>query len=380
MIAMCCNTVFGLSPLRLSTYTIPSRSTTPLVPHQEKKNSHKDEDDLPPSCYPSPLHKLYVYQILSQEEAGKVLLMAHEYNDITNCWSTKDTERHTRYSTADFCVEEYDILLQYLESIHFEQRIFQLISELYDVDTVDLEFQDLFCAHYRGKGKENNNNNNGQDTPMDHLTFHRDGSLISFTIVLCDSESYTGGGTEFDALKGMSDNEFLSNGVIRVQQPGQAVIHCGKILHGAHLVTSGARTTLTGFVEVNEKCIRPNIMAQSCKEFGRRDNAAKRLERQIQKTQDTLDDVSQQSNGCVFESGWNAPAKPFIQCTSQLRTKLVPAFSTVIKRGSEENRRLRNLDTEDAMLRTLLLPRIERIQFPPDGFDLSAYGGDITIL
>lgn len=366
------DTVSGFSPSRLSTITIPQRKTTTQKIPEEQSNNDKI------SSYPSPLYQLHVYQVLSQEEAGKALQMAQEYNDITNCWSTKDTERHKRYSTADFCVEECDILSNYLESIQFEQRMFQLISELYDVDTTDLEFQDLFCAHYRGNTEKNDH----QDTiptvqVMDHLAFHRDGSLISFTIVLCDSESYTGGGTEFDALKGTSDGTFLSNGVVRVHEPGQAVIHCGKILHGAHLVTSGARTTLTGFVEVDGKCIRPEVMAQSCKEFGRQDNAAKRLERQIQKT-DMLDSVETNCN--VFTSGWNAPKEPFVRGTSQLCTKFVPAFSTVVKRGNEENRRLRNLDIEDVMLRTLLLPREERTQFPSDIFDLSAYGGDITIL
>lgn len=363
-----CDTVSGFSPLRLSTFTIPPRKTTEIAPEQQ---GNVFEENMTPS-YPSPLHKIYVYQLLSEEEAGAVLQTAQEYNDITNCWSTKDTQRHTRYSTADFCVEECDVLIHYLKSIQFEQRIFRLISELYDLDTTDLEFQDLFCAHYRGKGEEN-----GQDTPMDHLTFHRDGSVISFTTVLCDSEAYTGGGTEFDALKGISDSDFLSNGVIRVQEAGQAVIHCGKILHGAHLVMSGARTTLTGFVEVKETCIRPNVMSQSCKEFGRRDNAARRLERQIQKT-DSLEDS--QINHSVFVGGWNAPKEPFIKCTSQLRTLFIPAFSMVVKRGSEENRRLQNLDTEDVMLRKLLLPREERRKLPPDVFDLATYGGDITIL
>lgn len=375
----------------------PAPSSTRTITADSDKNLISNE-------YPrSALHQIYVYQILSQEETNTILQMAQNHNERTNCWSTKDTERHTRYSTADFCVEECAILANYLQNtVQFETRMWNLISNLYDIRVQDLQFQDLFCAHYRGGREDINEDNDKNDhqpasSIMDHLALHRDGSIISFTIVLSDAESYTGGGTVFDALKNYHPfmnqslhhhDEFLNSttGVIRVKKPGQGVIHCGKALHGAHLVTSGSRTTLTGFVDVNEKCVRPNVISNACREFGRQDQAAKRLDRQIHKAQMEGNDYQ---NDSVVLGGWRNQNIHGIYRSNNHFGGFIPAFQSAVKRGNPNTRRLRNLEVEDTMLYNILLSEEEKEQYQEDEqrnlqnhlnqYDLSSFG-DITIL
>ena len=318
------------------------------------------------NLYPSLLHTIHIADILTPEQASKCLRIAEEHAEISGCWSSKDSERHVSYSTADFPIEDCQPFEKYLEEIDFERNIFERIGKLYDLDPEDLEFLDLFCAHYEGKEKDDGEND---DFVMDSLAEHRDGTLISFTCVLSEANSYQGGGTLFDALKGNDLDDMRSvlseDGVVKVNNCGQGVIHCGKILHGAHLVSKGERTTLTGFVDVHSRCIREGVLGEACKEFGRMDNAKKRLQRQVIKTND----------GCY---GWESSNSKYLTSSVSSYKGFIPKLSSTERRGDTEFQRVKNLETEDILLRDVLLPREDRIH-PSDFIDLSQFG-DITIL
>lgn len=342
-------------PSSLRKITIPQRypdSKSPL--HQ--------------NTYPSVFHTIHIASLLSEEQASKCLKIATQYAEETECWKSKDAERHVSYSTADFPIEDSDALQSYLDEIDFEKNTFNLLGELFNVEAQDLFFMDLFCAHYKGK--------DDGDSVMDRLALHRDGSVISFTIVLSSPEDCEGGGTEFDALKdaiGPEYKEFedvMQDGVLKVQRPGHGVLHCGKIQHGAHIVANGERTTLTGFVEVDYRCRREGVMGEACKQWGRMDNAKNRLERQM-KLVGELDECRSAS------SGWVLSSPKFLVGRSHVKG-FAPAFSSVQRRGKFENFREKNLQAEDIVLRDILLPA-EDIIDPMENVDLSQFG-DITIL
>ena len=368
--------------------TIPQRHTSDSSPvHQ--------------NTYPSPLHTIHIAPLLTPDQASKCLQLAKQYAEASECWSAKDSDRHSSYSTADFPVEDCDALQSYLDEIGFESKTFDLIGGLFPVDAKDLWFMDLFCAHYSAKGNGSNTEDGDGTSVMDRLDPHRDGSIISFTIVLSSPEDYEGGGTEFQALCNCDDggeeydydeySNVLDNGVIKVSTAGEGVIHCGKIFHGAHVVKMGERTTLTGFVNVDDRCVRPGVLGNACKNWGRMDNANKRMERQIKMAgESSASDSNNNNDDQVAFGGWVTTSPKYMDKSdgststgnsTRTRTHLegfIPAFSSVKRRGSEGFQRKKNLEAEDILLRDILLPEDERVH-PSELFDLSEFG-DITIL
>jgi len=299
--------------------------------------------------YPSPLHKIHVRSLMSKEESKTALDLAIGHATSTGRWEKPDFDRHVSYATCDFPVEDCEKLENYLKDIGFDERLWKELSDLYDVDAADLSYVDLFVAHYQSKGEENT-------SVMDRLEAHRDGTLLSFSLLLNSPDDFTGGGTFYDALRDVAPSGILhSGGVIRPDQEGQAVLHCGKILHGADVVTSGSRTVLVGFVDVPDRCMRRGVLAKACTDFGRMDVAKYRFKRQLSKG----------------NKEWESTNGRWLQGHAHVKG-LVPPFSSVVRRAEPEYQRLRKLESEDILLRQILLPREE---WQPDILD-----GEITIL
>mmetsp|Transcript_14359 Transcript_14359/g.16698 ORF Transcript_14359/g.16698 Transcript_14359/m.16698 type:complete len:420 (+) Transcript_14359:154-1413(+) len=350
-----------------STSSSSSSSVTINIPQ-----FHPDEKTpIHQNSYPSSLHKIHVQSLLTKIEASKCLEIANSYATQSGCWSAKDSDRHASYSTVDFPIDECDTMETYLNECDFYTRLWNLLSVKYDIDVEDLSFEDFFCAHYQAKGDDDCD---PAIRVMDYLEPHRDGSLLSFTIVLSEPDSYIGGGTSFDALRDVNPNDFpeyngvlCENGVIRVNNPGDAVIHSGKIKHGGHTVTKGERTVIVGFVEVNDNIMRDGVVKETCKEWGRVDFASKRLKRQIQKTSNEQEKNGWQTNVSKYTSKGHSQS-------------VVPAFSSVKKRANEEYQRLKNLQVEDILLRDILLERNERKQKLQIPDELASQFSDVTIL
>jgi len=85
------------------------------------------------------------------------------------------------------------------------------------------------------------------------LELHRDGSLLSFNLLLSSPAAFAGGGTTFpsltDAVAASLVGRLDADGVTVTPQLGEAVVHPGGLLHGGRAVTSGTRLLLVGFVE-----------------------------------------------------------------------------------------------------------------------------------
>lgn len=305
------------------TYTLPSFNTT------------SDFN------YPSPLHQIHIRSLMSAEEAKTCCKLSNEFASSTGRWNAPDSNRHASYATCDFPVEDCESLESYLNEIGFHDRLWEQLGDLYTLEKEDLSYLDLFVAHYEVKTDTDDTN------IMDRLELHRDGTLLSFSLLLNSEDDFTGGGTFYDALRDVTPSGILhSGGVIRPKQ-GDAVLHCGKILHGADVVTGGQRTVLVGFVEVAERCTKKGSLAKACTDFGRMDVAAKRLKRQAKKN----------------HQGWKLQNGKFLTGYSHVKG-YTPAFESVVRRGNEEYQRQKKLLAEDNLLRSILLPEEERENNP----------------
>ena len=347
----------------LALWLLAAPSTTITVPKHCKA-------DLSPigNSYPSPLHSIHVQPLLTPEEASRCLELARVYAAETGCWERKDSDRHAAYATCDFPIDECDSLSAYLEDIDYHERILGSMAEVYGLELEDLTYLDFFCANYEAKEGVDANRNT-----MDRLEPHRDGSLLSYTVLLTPPSNFEGGGTIFDALRDVEPTEeyrgvLHTNGVIRPNNAGDCCLHSGKLLHGADPVVSGQRTVLVAFVDVAEWCQRPKTLALACRDWGRMDVASYRLKRQEKMTKGNLKEGSVASR-----KGWVLNNGRWLSKGSTMRG-YVPALETVERRGQIEFQRKKKLEAEDILLRDILLDKDERD--PPSAY----FGGDVTVL
>eukprot|EP00535_Pseudo-nitzschia_heimii_P004202 CAMPEP_0197186912 /NCGR_PEP_ID=MMETSP1423-20130617/14858_1 /TAXON_ID=476441 /ORGANISM="Pseudo-nitzschia heimii, Strain UNC1101" /LENGTH=421 /DNA_ID=CAMNT_0042638349 /DNA_START=49 /DNA_END=1314 /DNA_ORIENTATION=+ len=319
------------------------------------------------ASFPSPLHRIHVRSLLSDDEVSMALKLAIDHAELNSSFDNPDAERHVSYATCDFAVDECEQLETLLESSEFQQRLFGQFSELYNVDTNDLSFNDLFVAYYQSKPDGDNGDFEDENNIMDRLELHRDGSIFSFSLLLNPPEEFHGGGTFYDALRDIDPADYdhgilHAGGAIRPERAGDAVLHCGKILHGADVVTRGRRVVLVGFVDLSKRCIRKGILGNACKEWGREDVAMYRFKRQERKNH----------KGWVLNnSRWLSNAN-----NHSVIRGFVPASRGVVRRAGSEASRLRRLQTEDVLLQNILLLPEERgpkddsyHQFSFDDFD-----------
>jgi hypothetical protein len=324
--------------------------------------------------YPSPLHSIHVRSILSDDEVARCLRLAQDYAKKTGCWESPDLIRHATYSTCDFPIEDNQELADYLNyEINFDDRILGSLEELYGVDRDCMSYLDFFCAHYQARDETVID-----AKTMDRLEAHRDGSLLSFTMLLNDPSEFEGGGTFFDGLRDVAsmvqdDNPSLEvlheGGVVRPLRAGDVTMHSGKLLHGADVITKGARTVLVGFVDVGEWLHRPGVLSQACRDWGRMDVATFHHKRQLERTN------QRKKSGWVLNNDrWIVQNDKELGQGRSCLKGFIPAFSSVERRASPEFQRRNKLEAEDRLLRSILLGKDEVLPVT-DLFD-----GDISVL
>lgn len=313
---------------------------------------------------PSLLHKLHVRSLLSDEEASRALEISLDYAKENNKFQSPDDDRHVSFATCDFPVDECQPLETFLDSTDLQTRLFGQFAELYGVEADDLSFDDLFVAYYQAKSADTTATSD--NNIMDRLELHRDGSLFSVSLLLNPPDEFEGGGTFYDALRDEPVAGILhEGGAIRPERAGDAVLHCGKILHGADVVTQGRRVVLVGFIDLSRRSVRKGVLGNACKEWGRQDVALARRKRQDQKD----------NKGWVLNHG-----KWLQSATSAITDTFVPASSGVIRRADPEKGRRNRLKAEDTLLRTILLspdergPKEEEFLFPFE--EISVLGGE----
>ncbi|OWZ21657.1 hypothetical protein PHMEG_0003746 [Phytophthora megakarya] len=137
-------------------------------------------------------------------------------------------ERHASYQTTDMPCHQVAALNSWVRST-LADRLFPQVAKRYKLPkTQRLLFRDLFFVKYEARKGERS-----------ELALHRDGSVLSFNVLLNSADDFTGGGTYFDATK-------LT---VRISQ-GDAAVHSGKVLHAGAPVLTGIRQILVGFLDV----------------------------------------------------------------------------------------------------------------------------------
>ena len=120
-----------------------------------------------------------------------------------------------------------------------------------------LELEDCFVARYDAGAR-------------DLLAPHRDGTLLSFSLLLSDEAAFEGGATAFPAY-----------GAVPVAT-GSALLHSGQMLHGGAQTTRGTRVILVGFVAVDAAVVDRAVLAKASRDLGRL-TQLRRVRRQLRK-------------------------------------------------------------------------------------------------
>jgi len=146
------------------------------------------------------------------------------------------TDRHAAYATTDVpCSEVAEIDAWVRESL--SKRVFSKLSarhgwpysenEGHFAHSQGLYFRDLFFVKYSVDGQAG-------------LSLHRDGSIVSFNILLNKATDFEGGGTYVEA----DDRAY------QIEQ-GDCFVHSGKLRHGGQPITKGERFILVAFVDLD---------------------------------------------------------------------------------------------------------------------------------
>ncbi len=205
---------------------------------------------LGPHPSPRPFQSVHLTpSFIDAKQCDALIEAAEEAKGWDQHWEL-DQQRHTSYPTADVSALDHDSLRDVVETMAFMPKIYAVMRDFFaveegiaDFDDHDFEHHgwsalDLFVVKYRHPQSAG-------------LTQHRDGSLLSFSILLSDPGDFQGGGTSFASLVGCAHTSpFLDSetGSVRPTERGTLVCHSGKALHGATPVTEGTRYVLIGFV------------------------------------------------------------------------------------------------------------------------------------
>ncbi|OQS02680.1 hypothetical protein THRCLA_04957 [Thraustotheca clavata] len=175
---------------------------------------------------PSNLYTPHTFpNVWTSAECNKILEQVLSKTSQTG-WNTS---RHTSYPTTDLPSYRLPFLDQWIQE-SLQIRLFpKIIDEFQLHPSTVLSFRDLFYVKYEAAGPHVQND----------LALHCDGSILSFNILLNRKEEFEGGGTFFAPTKT----------TIHIQQ-GDALVHSGRVVHGAASVVSGKRLIIVAFLNV----------------------------------------------------------------------------------------------------------------------------------
>jgi hypothetical protein len=140
------------------------------------------------------------------------------------------SDRHTSYATTD--IPAYKVPSVYaLVCVVLRDTLFPAIAAHFDVPHASISVRDLFYVRYSAAP--------GQQAD---LSLHRDGSYVSFNVLLNPESQFEGGGTYVQC----------KDHVYTIAQ-GDAFLHSGQLLHAGALITSGERFILVGFLNVKHE-------------------------------------------------------------------------------------------------------------------------------
>ena len=213
-------------------------------------------DDSSGTFLRGPLWEVHLLRLLQPKDISHIRSLANAHVQ-SHGWSTG---RHEHHPTTDFAVDQAPALDQCLRKL-VQSVILPTMARLFGFDQPgdELSIRDLFYVQYAAASQ-------------DRLGAHRDGTLLSFNLLLSEpGVEFEGGGTRFASLGGACPSG--SGFAALPQQLGDLTVHCGKLLHEAAPVTRGVRLVLVGFVgvrspRVDEQFVECHLLANSSKVVG----------------------------------------------------------------------------------------------------------------
>ena len=168
------------------------------------------------------LQRFTYNQVYSADMCQYIINECEQYAKHNGGWTKT---RHANYPTTDLPVDNVrpivGLILQSLGTI------MNKIQSSYNLDNkVSINVRDLFVVKY-------------SHDAQNFMDMHKDGSVLSFSILLNPAFEFKGGGTYFD------------DGLTVFLNQGDMIIHSGKIKH-VDIVTiiEGVRYLLVGFVDL----------------------------------------------------------------------------------------------------------------------------------
>lgn len=166
------------------------------------------------------LYFLHQVDMLSAPECQRVIDDSEAHAATHGGWTTA---RHVAYPTTDLPVADVPSLNAWLRPV-IDERLTPLVAASMGLVTSVIGFRDLFVARY-------------DHDKQYRLHPHRDGSTLSFNVLLSDPRDFDGGGTYVHWL-GYSLGMGSGQGSL---QRGQALIHASKLMHEGFPITRGRR-------------------------------------------------------------------------------------------------------------------------------------------
>ena len=168
------------------------------------------------------LQRFHYEKVYNTDICRYIINESEKYATNNGGWTKK---RHRAYPTTDLPVEKItSIFGLILETLH---NIVKKVKKSYGLkDNMVVNIHDLFVVKYK-------------DNEQNYLDMHRDGSFLSFNILLSDAADFEGGGTYFD------------DGLTAYLEQGDILIHSSKIKHAGLPITKGTRYLLVGFLNLD---------------------------------------------------------------------------------------------------------------------------------
>ena len=134
------------------------------------------------------------------------------------------SDRHRGYATTDIRSAKIHSVDRWVRET-LSTRLFPLLAARYNFSLKSFHFRDLFFVKYEATGQNS-------------VGVHRDGSVLSFNVLLNPASEFDGGGTWFDHTQRTHTIEM-----------GDCLLHSGKLRHAGTAITRGKRFILVGFVD-----------------------------------------------------------------------------------------------------------------------------------
>ena len=164
----------------------------------------------------------FVYNnIYNPDVCNWIIFESEKYASNNGGWTTK---RHINYPTTDIPVYLINSISTFI--FQYSSTIYNLIKDSYQLpENIGLDIIDLFIVKY-------------EEDKQNYLSSHKDGSFISFSILLSNHNDFEGGGTQFE------------DGLVTKIKQGDILIHSSLITHSGVPITKGKRYLLVGFVNL----------------------------------------------------------------------------------------------------------------------------------